>query len=179
VQDICSLEPLDAPIDGRVYVAGVDFARTTDYTVMVILDAETRQQVAMSRFTGMAYENQINEIERVLKYWRVESCVAESNSMGAPLIEFLQLRDLPVTAFITTNKSKQEIIDSLVLAFANREISLLDDPQVILEFLSYEMNYTSGGMIKYGGSSGVHDDIVMATALAWSAVHDSKPLLLF
>lgn len=179
VQEVCCLAPLDNPIDGHTYVAGVDFARTNDYTVVVILDAETRQQVAMERFTDLPHKNQLDAIEKILNHWRVESCIAEFNSMGSPMVEFLQLRDLPVTGFVTTNRSKQEAIDSLVLAFANREISLLDDSQVVLEFLSYEMGYTPGGLVKYGGSSGVHDDIVMATALAWLAVYDSKPLLLF
>ncbi len=179
VQDVCCLEPMSGPVEGRVYVAGIDFARTTDYTVVVILDAESRQQVAMERFTGIPHMEQLDVIERVLTKWNVQSVIAEQNSLGSPMVEFLQLRNLPVTGFITTNKSKQEIIDSLVLAFASREVSLIDDSQVILEFLSYEMNHTSGGLIKYGGASGVNDDIVMATALAWSAVYDSKPLLFF
>ena len=45
VMDAATAAPLDRPIPGRVYVAGVDIADAADFTAVAIIDTRTRAQV--------------------------------------------------------------------------------------------------------------------------------------
>jgi hypothetical protein len=105
--------------------------------------------------------------------------IAESNSIGEPIIEQLQRDGLPVTGFQTTNATKAAIIEALALAFEQGSIKILNDPVLIGELQAYEMARLPSGMTRYGAPEGLHDDTVMSLALAWSAVADSGPLLLW
>ncbi len=90
--------------------------------------------------------------------------------MGQPLIEQLQRDGLPVVPFMTTNATKAQIIDALALAFERGDIRILADPVQVAELQAYEMERLPSGLMRYGAPEGMHDDTVMALALAWHAV---------
>ena len=92
---------------------------------------------------------------------------AESNSIGGPNIEALQREGLPVRPFETTASSKPPLIESLVLAFDRSEITILDDPIMTGELMAYERTITPSGRSQYSAPQGLHDDTVIALALAW------------
>ena len=50
VHDAAVLEPLNEPQEGRIYSAGVDVAASIDYTVITVMDVESREMVYMDRF---------------------------------------------------------------------------------------------------------------------------------
>ena len=93
--------------------------------------------------------------------------MAELNSMGGPLVEQLQADGLPVYGFNTTNASKALIIDALALAFERQTIAVLPDETLLNELAAYESERLPGGMLRYNAPAGMHDDTVIATALAW------------
>ena len=97
--------------------------------------------------------------------------VAEQNSMGGPNIEALQREGLPVYAFQTTNQSKQNIMVALQLAFERREVSIPDDPVLISELEAYEATRLPSGRWRYEAPAGMHDDTVIALALALEAAN--------
>ena len=78
-----------------------------------------------------------------------------------------------------TNAAKANMVESLALAFEQGSIKILNDPVLIGELQGYEMERLPSGMTRYGAPAGLHDDTVMSLALAWSAVADSGPLLLW
>lgn len=86
--------------------------------------------------------------------------------MGQPLIEQLQRAGLPVVAFTTTAASKPILIDDLTLAFERRALRIIPDPVLINELQSYEGQRMATGM-RYGAPAGMHDDTVIALALAY------------
>ena len=90
--------------------------------------------------------------------------------MGEPLIEQLQRQGLPVTAFNTTNATKTQAIEALALAFERGDLKIVSDPTLIGELQAYEMERLSSGLVRYGAPEGIHDDMVMSLALAWTAV---------
>jgi hypothetical protein len=69
--------------------------------------------------------------------------------------------------FTTTNASKAEIIDLLALAFEQRTLSILPNPILLNELKAYEAERLPSGLIRYGAPDGMHDDCVMALAMAW------------
>ena len=121
----------------------------------------------MARFNQIDYSVQIGRLEAIYNRFRPRKIIAESNSMGEPLIEQLRNKGMHVEGFATTNKSKAQIIDGLALAFENDELTILDDPVLINELQAYEAERLPSGMFRYGAPSGMHDDTVMALAMAW------------
>lgn len=167
------------PYSGR-FVAGLDWAQTHDFTVMVVIDADTRRVVDMDRFNQIDWAIQRGRVKAMTERWGVTDILAESNSIGGPNIEALWADGLPVTAFETTATSKPPLIESLALAFEKSEIEILDDPVLIGELEAYERTVSAvTGRSRFGAPEGMHDDTVMALALAWQGVATSGPLFFF
>lgn len=158
--------------DGE-YLFGVDFGKHNDFTVIVVMDLRTKAMVKIDRFNQIDYTVQVGRLQALAEQYRPTTIIAERNSMGDPLVEDLQRRGLPVQPFTTTNASKAQIIDELALAFERREISILNDVVLVGELQAYEMERLPSGSFRYNAPSGMHDDTVMALALAWSGMANS------
>ena len=89
--------------------------------------------------------------------------------MGEPLIEQLQKMGMPVAPFTMTAPTKKALIEELALGFEQGTIRIINDPTLIGELQAYEMTRTPSGMLRYSAPSGMHDDCVVALALAWGA----------
>ena len=61
------------------------------------------------------------------------------------------------------------LIQSLQSAFEHDELRILPDPVQVNELQAYESKRTAAGF-SYSAPPGMHDDTVMALALAWHAV---------
>lgn len=177
VRELAKLQARE-PEAGREYVIGADWGRTNDYTVFVVFDVRSKQMCALERFTQVDYPTQALRLEALAKRWNGASVIAEYNSMGGPMIEEMQRRNLPVIAFTTTNASKTLVIDALVRAFEFREIEILNDANLITELEAYASEPTATG-IKYGAPEGLYDDTVMATALGWHGLSKAPQGQLF
>lgn len=163
-----------APYPGE-FVAGLDWAKDNDFTVMVIIDAKSRRMVDYDRFNRIDWSVQRSRVVTLANKWRVKSILAEGNSIGSPNIEALRKADrLPVQEFTTTNQSKADIIEALVLAFERSDIAIFDDPVIIGELQAYEATRLPSGLTRYGAAGSGHDDIVMALALAWWSIAGVK-----
>lgn len=179
VMDAASASRLEGPAEGAEYVMGVDWGKQNDYTVVVVLDSTTRTMVDFDRMNRIDYAIQTERLRVLAERWGVSNIVAERNSMGEPLIEQLSRDGLPVTAFQTTAQSKGQAIDALALAFERGEICILPEPVLVSELQAYEMQRLPSGMMRYSAPEGLHDDTVMALALAWQAVQHGGPLFLW
>jgi len=177
----CMHAPLDAtPWDHRGHriVAGVDWAQSIDYTAVSLVCVECRTEVARDRFQKIDYALQRARLEALCEKWGVHGVLPEANSMGVPIIEELEESGLPILTgpdkklgFWTTSSSKPPLIRNLELAFENTEYQWQADPVWTGELEAYEANYSERtGRPRYGAPEGVHDDTVMARALAaWAA----------
>lgn len=163
--------------DNPRFVAGVDWGRAHDYTVMCVINADTRQEVALDRFNAVGWEVQRGRIKQLADKWRIDHIIAEANSIGEPNIQALQAEGLPIIGFTMTAKSKSPLIEALVLAIEKSDIQLIHDAVATGELLAYQTEQLKGGGWRYGAPTGGHDDTVIARALAWMAVHDHLPML--
>ena len=173
-----ALAPVDAqPQPGGEYVGGVDWGRERDYTAIVILDVPARAVVALERFRRQGWARQRGRLQALHARWGLQRILAESNSVGAPNIEALQQAGLPVRAFQTTAPAKSALIDALALALETRRLALLPDETLLNELANYRLQRRPGGGYRYGAPPGLHDDLVIALALAWYALqHSGKTL---
>jgi len=150
------------------FVFGVDQGQAKDYFVIMILDSDTQQQVAYDRFRGVDWNVARDRLKALNEAWKPGTIIMESN-MGQvdPNIEMLQRAGLPVRVFHTTGITKPPLIESLILAFDRAEITCLDDAIIKGELMAYERKVTPTGRSQYSAPAGLHDDCVMALALAW------------
>ena len=174
VREAATAAPQHEPVAGHAYVIGCDWGKSEDYTVFAVMDATDRRMVALDRSNKVDYVVQRGRLMALCERWKPGAVIAESNSMGVPIIEALSRDRVPVRSFTTTNATKAAIIDALALAFEQRAITILDHPILIGELQAYESSKTPLGLPKYGAPEGMHDDTVMGLALAWSGLGRSS-----
>lgn len=157
----------NAPTYSGRCVFGVDWAQMHDFTAIVVLDAVTKRVLDIEHFNQVSWEIQRGRLEALYYKWRPERILAELNSIGSPNIEALQANKLPIEGFTTTSESKSEIIQALVLGFERDEIAIPDNPLLTGELLSYTAERLPSGRWRYSAPQGLHDDMVIALALAY------------
>jgi hypothetical protein len=161
------------------YIGGIDWGRSNDATVLAIIDADTRQMVALDRFTGIGWDLQRGRLRALCERWGLAVVWAEENSIGSVNIEALQAEGLPIRPFKTTVQSKGPLIEALALAIERGELALLPDETLLGELVSYHMERLPNGGYRYSAPPGLHDDTVIALALAWHGVRHGGTLLGF
>jgi len=157
------------------YAFGVDWGKHEDFTVLSVIDLSEGSQCYLDRFNQIDYAVQTQRLAAACERFRPVTIIAEANAMGEPLIEQLQRDGLPVVPFQTTNATKAAAIEALALAFERDELLILNDPVQIGELQAFEMDRTPSGMIRYSAPAGLHDDTVIALALAWQAACKPTP----
>ncbi|MCB0246697.1 MAG: hypothetical protein KDI12_25020, partial [Anaerolineae bacterium] len=155
----------------------VDWGKHNDFTVLAVVDMQTNELCYLDRFNQIDYAVQTSRLKALASRFQPVTIIAESNAMGEPIIEQLQRDGLPVQAFKTTNATKTAVIDALAMAFEQGAIRILNDPVLVGELQAYEMERLPSGMLRYSAPEGMHDDTVIALALAWSGVSNTPWLL--
>ena len=166
------LEPQQEPIEGHQYAFGVDWGKS-DFTCVSVLDMTMNEQAYLDRFNRVDYAIQVGRLKALCERFKPITVIAERNSLGEPLTEQLVREGLPVQPFLTTNATKAQAIDTLALALERNEIRLLNDPVQINELEAFEAERLPSGLTRYAAPEGVHDDTVMALALALQAVRQA------
>jgi hypothetical protein len=169
-----------APNGSHRYVAGLDFAQMQDYTVLIVLDVNTRQQVDMLRVNLLSWEEMRRRCLEMCDKWKVTTLIPEANSMGTTNIEALhkeakdskyRLSNMQIRPFETTHSSKATVMSELHSALHEGGLRLLDYPELKQELRAFEATQTKTGLWSLGAPDNMHDDTVIALALAWSAVN--------
>lgn len=155
------------PDNKRTYIAGVDVASSVDFTVVSIIDTESKDMVYMDRFNRVDYPVLIDRLAAIHDRWHLTNMVIEANSIGRPVLDHMAQRGLSVTPFTTTSATKQAIIQGLQSAFEHGNIRILNDPVLVGELLSFESKRAPSGSFQYSAPDGMHDDCVMSLAIAW------------
>jgi hypothetical protein len=158
-------------VDGREYVFGVDWGKSTDFTVVVVIDTQARACVALDRFNKIDYGLQCARLRGLGEKWKPVTIVVEQNSVGEVLIEQLRRDSVRgIRPFTTTVASKANAIESLALSFERSEIKIVNDAVLVSELLAFQAERSPSGLLRYGAPPGAHDDCVMALMLAWTQV---------
>lgn len=154
---------------GSQFFAGVDLGRADDYSVISIFN-EVGQQVYIERWRHDSWSNISAKIAAKINEYNAATLV-EVNSIGDAIMEQIQSKchsPLDVNPFVTTNKSKNDAIESLAVATQQAEATFLPVDWLQKEFDVFTFEYNpKSRTIKYGAPYGFHDDGIMATAIAW------------
>jgi hypothetical protein len=147
-----------------------------DATAVAIVDLTSRACVAMERWAGVPYPVQQDRVKVLNDHWRPKTIIGEENSMGGPIVEALQRAGMPVKAFNTNNASKANAIEALGLAFERYDLAIIPDPVLLSELQAYQAVRLPSGMTRYSAPAGLHDDTVMALAMAYEALGKAKKI---
>ena len=152
---------------GRVF-AGIDLGKESDYTVATFID-ESGQVVDIYRDNKKDWTQMIEEIIKRAKKWKA-TLMVEANSMGTVVIEQIKKKHQDTHAFQTTNKSKQEIVEGLILDFHEEAIGI-PSPKLIPELQNeldvFEMRYSpKSRSVIYAAREPFHDDIIISLGIA-------------
>ena len=177
VMDCATATQQDSAQPGRQYIAGVDVATLVDFTVVSVFDIEAKEQVYLDRFNRVDYSVLEDRLEALYRRFNMQAMIIEANSIGQAVIEAMVDRGLSIVPFTTTASTKQAAIQQLQAAFEHGEIKILPDPVQIGELQSFEGERTPSGAWKYSAPESMHDDCVMALAIAWQDIGGSSWLI--
>lgn len=158
---------------GSKFYAGIDLGRADDYTVLTILN-EKGNMVYCDRWRHNTWQNIINAMLPILSRFKPRVLI-EVNSIGDVIFEQLGKVYASVYPFVTTSKSKQDIVEGLQVAIQNKEFTLLDLEWLKKEFDLFTYEYSpKTRSIKYSAPTGFHDDGVMSCCLAYQCLKEWK-----
>lgn len=162
----------------RLYI-GIDFSNQTgnDYTVISVLN-ERGEQVFLYYFNNKTNSEQVDFICNFLLQHRNEIAVVvpELNSLGSPLTDQIKQRCsyINIQGHITSNKTKNEIVNNLQMAFENKWIRIMSDDKQLRELSTYAVQFNpKTRTVTYNAPQGLNDDCCIALALAWKAYNTS------
>ncbi len=158
---------------------GVDWGKLNDYTAISVYCDTCKREVDKDRFNQIDYHIQRRRLKTMVERWKPRLVLAESNAMGEPIIDELKREGLPIVGFTTTASSKPPLIENLVLAFERSEAKWIYDPVWTGELEAYEMKSNANtGRPTYSAPSGLHDDTVIARALALEAANRRQAVVI-
>jgi len=159
---------------GMRYVTGVDLGQKPDFTVAVSIRCErdANNQDRVDGFTRCNGEQWSNLIERIVEHVRrfPGPCFVDATGVGKPVIEELQAElGYSVQPFVITQENKLSLVQDLAMGFEKKRLVIPDERVLIGELQSFQMLGWSP-VRKYplfGAPNGLHDDCVIALALAY------------
>lgn len=156
---------LDAPREGGRYVLGVDLAKHTDFTVIMIGDTETKEVVWHDRFNQIDWGLQKNRIISAYQKFKCGYGVMDATGVGDGIFDDLINAGLNLEGFKFTSTTKQELVSNLSIAMDNQAIRYPKIETLTDELSLYAYEQRANGQFSYSAPEGFHDDEVMALAL--------------
>lgn len=170
----------------NLYV-GIDWGtgKGEDYTSVSIFN-ESGEMVFIDYFNDLGTFAQVERVKDILVKYKdhIKVIQAEDNSIGSPMIDLLEKtlkEDNQYTIlnnlkrYVTTNKSKAEMVALVQTGLELNELKLLNDKMLISQMTTYEATYNfKTGNVSYNGAQGTHDDLVMSTLIAYEGLMKNK-----
>lgn len=162
------------PPRGQGYHIGVDLARVEDFTVIDVVDAQGRQ-VYHERFNQISWERQTETIKRVAVDYPGKVFL-DSTGVGDPIFERLRKDGVNIHPYHFSNQSKEALIDNLAMKIEQGSARLMDLPVQTNELLAFQYELTPSRNVRMAAPVGMHDDAVIALALAYWGLANEREL---
>lgn len=149
---------------------GIDLSTVgSDNTVITLINSvnQTKQYIINDMSLDKKYQHIANILNNIKN---LKGVYIETNSIGEPIfneIKKLLKNKQVLLPFTTTNESKQDIIDNLIVKIANNEISFDNENKILYsEFGTFTFSISKSKNIIYAAKNGYHDDTIMSLAIA-------------
>jgi hypothetical protein len=146
-------------------VWGWDLAKSNDWTVGIGLDSYG----TVSEFARWQKPWQ-DTVDQIVALTRGAAGLVDSTGLGDPVLEQIQQKSrdqgygMTFEGYTFSSGSKQMLMEGLAVAINREQVHFPDGP-IRRELEAFEYEYTRTG-VRYSVASGLHDDCVMALALA-------------
>ena len=152
--------------EGQLY-CGIDLGKQNDYSVATIMDKHGNV-LDIYRNNKQQWADLVNDLTSFIRKYNANTLI-EVNSVGDVVYEQIKAKYNNIEPFITTNKSKQEVIEGLILDFNEQNVripsrKLFSPLYDELGYFTYDYNPKTRS-VKYGHPNGLHDDCVISLAL--------------
>lgn len=152
--------------NGRIY-CGIDLGKQEDFTVATFMNSDG-SIIDIYRNNKVEWSMMVRDILAKVRQYNA-TVLVEVNSIGDVIYEQLKKEWQDTHPFITSSKSKNEIIEGLILDM--NEITIKIPSRQVFPYLydelsvfTYDYNPKTRN-IRYGHPSGLHDDTVMSLAI--------------
>ena len=162
----CIAGQLHGAQSGVSYVLGVDVAKHADWTVIVVLDIVHNKVVHFERFQKIDWPFQIERIAAASTAYNRGMVFLDATGVGDPIFDALTQKGAPVVPVKFTNAVKSDLVQKLSLAIEQRAVTFPDIPELLGELRAFSFERLPSGLTRYSAPDGLHDDCVMALALA-------------
>jgi len=152
--------------NGKIY-CGIDLGKQEDATVATFMDT-SGNVVDIYRNNKVEWSQMVDDISRLIKKYNA-TVMVEVNSIGDVIYEQIKNRHQDTHPFVTSAKSKNEIIEGLILDM--NEVNVRIPSQELFSTLYHELSVFTYDYnpktrsIRYGHPNGMHDDTVMSLAI--------------
>lgn len=164
------------PDDDKILYLGIDFGTGSDedWTVLSVIN-NLGQQVKLYRNNHLSPMQQVDWLCGLIldlaSSYTIKTVLCEENSIGKVYIDAMKQKLKPkritLTNWVTSNKSKQDLVTTMQISLENEMVQLLDNPIQLNEFRKYQAEINpKTKSISYNGYKS-NDDTVMATLLAY------------
>lgn len=165
IDELCCLEEDNDQHVGHVKIAGLDVAKSFDYTALSVGCKTCKKEIFIKKLQGN-YMDQASILHHFLVYYNVENLTVDVTGVGNAFVDILKDYDSPyaITPFLFSNKSKNELISNMILICEKKNFKFLNDNDWKNELYTFK-RYQSTDKTTYGAVTGSHDDTVIARAL--------------
>jgi hypothetical protein len=161
---------------GDVFI-GIDWGRYQDFTAVAVLQGNQDQAtlIEIERFHRVGWLAQVERVAEILRRYPNALVTPDASGAGDPILTMLRDACPNVNAkeFVFTAQSKGPLIERLAGMFERNALAMRPYPPLLRELEHFEATTAESGHRRLEGSSGYHDDLVIALALA--AVHLPRP----
>lgn len=168
------------PQPGRRYAIGVDFAKHSDFTVIMVGDVAAREIVHIERYNDVDWT--VNEARTVkcARDWNNAAILIDATGVGDVVFDHMRAAYGNTFGYnIATNAAKQALVQKTQMAFERTDIKIPKPGgqntaemnamagvlQQELQMFGYTM--TPQGRMQYSAPDGYHDDAVTALCLLY------------
>ncbi len=153
--------------NGTIY-CGIDLGKQNDYTVATFMD-NNGNIVEIYRNNQTEWSTLINDLSALINKYNAKTYI-EVNNVGDVIFEQLKGKVKQIEPFVTSNRSKTEAIEGLILDLNEGNIKIPSKELFSalyneLSVFTYEYS-PSSRTIKYGSPTGNNDDTVISLAIA-------------
>jgi len=169
----------------KTRIAGYDPARTSDRSIIAILDHcldDKYRVISLYKMKNVDFPTQLNRLNRICEYCEVDKLYIDAKGIGGSLPDFIReyYNDVPKYPYISkkvnpisniTRELKQRVYTKIKFEISKNNFIMFRDPELIQEFTTLVVK--ESGTIQSGIRS-VHDDIPSAIMIAAIAFFENK-----
>ena len=153
------------PIPGHIHAVSIDWARSPkgDYSVLSVWDLTTGEQIAVFRWRGEDFNEQMEWVLRVQKHYGALQCHSDANGMGRTMSDFMARRKAVGFVAHKFGSNKPDYVRRAQVLFRESGVRLIKFDEQWAEFKSYsafESDTPGSDHIVYSHPEGKHDDFV-------------------